>query len=263
MVLWAGLRERRNRLAHGLTLVEGFRAARDALRAHGRPGVGWAVDAVLVGDGADPAAAGQAERMAAGLPVPAVRLSRAAYARLSSLQAPDGVAAVLRPPSGPWAGAALLDRLWRDPAARLLAAAGVQDPGNAGALARVAEAAGATGCVFAGGADVWHPRFLRGSMGSAFRIPCAGVSEDDLRRRWTRGAPLRLLAADARGEVGMERADWRPPMALLVGGEGEGVPGAFRAAAAGVAVPMSGGAESLNVAVAAGILLYAARTRWP
>lgn len=196
-------------------------------------------------------------------------LSDAAYDRISGLSDAEGVATVLALPS-PDGDAAVFHRLWHAPDARLLVAVGVMDPLNAGALVRVAEAAGATGAVFAGGADPRHPKFLRASMGSAFRLPCPACAVEALAARWRAdtedgvdaSSPARF-AADARGAAPMETVDWRPPMALLVGGEGGGVPPAFLdAPARTVSIPMAGRAESLNVAVAAGVLLYAARRFW-
>ena len=263
MRLWAGLHDRKKRQEAGLALAEGARVAQEALRAHGRPGAPWQVETVVLENGREaeaPAAAVLAAAAALGVRV--ARLATGAYARITSLKAPDGVAVVLRPSAGVLAGTALLEYFWQRPDACLLAAVGLQDPGNAGALARVAEAAGATGLALAGGVDTAHPRFLRGAMGSAFRLPCAGVTEADLLALWMAPGPMRRLAACAKGAVGMARADWRPPMILLVGGEGGGIPEAFMDGAAAVSVPMSGEAESLNVAVAAGVLLYTARGQW-
>jgi TrmH family RNA methyltransferase len=146
----------------------------------------------------------------------------------------------------------------------VLVAAGIQNPGNLGALLRTAEAAGATGAYLTdGAADPFSGKALRGSMGSAFRLP-------HRRRLATADAPARLaargvrvVAADPGSARRYDEADLRGPVALLVGPEGAGLTPAARArASASVAIPMARGVESLNVAVAAGILLFeAARQR--
>jgi len=148
----------------------------------------------------------------------------------------------------------------------LLVAVGIQNPGNVGALLRTAEAAGATGAYLADGcADPFSWKALRGSMGSAFRLP-------HLRRVATRPTLARLsglgittVAAASSGETPYHAVDLARPVALVVGNEGAGLPeDVLAAASVRVAIPMQGRVESLNVAVAAGLLLFeAARQRRP
>jgi RNA methyltransferase, TrmH family len=143
-------------------------------------------------------------------------------------------------------------------------AAGLQNPGNLGALLRSAEAAGATGAYLTEGtADPFSWKALRGSMGSAFRLPhvrglAAAAAVERVRARG-----LRLVATDTRGAVPYDRADFRPPTALLLGSEASGLDPELAAAAdLCVTVPMQPPVESLNVGVAAGVLLFeAARQR--
>jgi len=142
----------------------------------------------------------------------------------------------------------------------VLACCGVQDPGNLGALLRTAEAAGATGALLSeGSADPYSWKALRGSMGSAFRLPhLRGVPFDELLALLKRRG-VRAIAADARAERRYDEIDWRGPAALLVGAEGAGLPGELlRAADERVAIPLRPPVESLNVGVAAGVLLFAA-----
>jgi TrmH family RNA methyltransferase len=146
----------------------------------------------------------------------------------------------------------------------LLVAVGIQNPGNVGALLRAAEAAGATGAYLADGcADSFSWKALRGSMGSAFRLP-------HLRRAGARETLLRLnergvatVAAVASGGTPYDQADLARPVALVVGNEGAGLgDDLLSAVKARVSIPMRGRVESLNVAVAAGVLLFeAARQR--
>lgn len=137
----------------------------------------------------------------------------------------------------------------------------VQDPGNLGAIIRVAEAGGATGVVAAGSsANPFGWKALRGSMGSALRLPLA-VQHDtaeaiaDARRRGSR-----IVATVPLGGVPHVEADLRGPIALLVGGEGAGLASDLVAGAdTRVTIPMQKTVESLNAAVAAAIVVYEAR----
>jgi len=146
----------------------------------------------------------------------------------------------------------------------VLVAAGIQNPGNLGALLRTAEAAGATGAYLTdGAADPFSWKALRGSMGSAFRLPHRRrlTTADALARLETHGVDV--VAADPGGSSRYDGMDLRRPIALLVGPEGPGLAPATRSqVSASVAIPMAPGVESLNVSVAAGVLLFeAARQR--
>jgi len=146
----------------------------------------------------------------------------------------------------------------------VLVAAGIQDPGNLGALLRSAEAAGATGAYLTDGtADPFSWKALRGSMGSAFRLPHRRrmTTADALSRLGERG--VSVIAADPGAALPYHEADLRRAVALLLGPEGSGLPAALTARAdLAVAVPMAPGVDSLNVAVAGGVLLFeAARQR--
>jgi RNA methyltransferase, TrmH family len=136
----------------------------------------------------------------------------------------------------------------------------VQDPGNLGAIVRAAEACGATGIVVGNGsADPFGWKALRGSMGSAFRVPLAGrlplgPALDAARRRG-----LRILAAVARDGTSLPQCDLRQPLAVLLGGEGSGLSAEVLARAdERLTIPMRPPVESLNVATAAAVIAYEA-----
>jgi TrmH family RNA methyltransferase len=171
---------------------------------------------------------------------------------LSPVNTPTGVVASARIPQV--SPAAVLE-----PApALVLAAAGVQDPGNAGAIIRSAAAAGATGVVLVElSADPWGWKALRASMGSAFHVPVVrSRALERLIGEW-RGAGIQIVAAVPRGGTPMYDVDFTKATALLLGGEGGGL-SEHLAATAGVrvSIPMKGAIESLNAAVAAAVLLY-------
>ena len=132
----------------------------------------------------------------------------------------------------------------------------VRDPGNVGTILRSARAAGVEVVFLAHGtADPYNPKVVRAAMGAHFGVPLRVASwewiADALR------AVPRVYLADARGEVIYTRADWSRPLALIIGGEAEGASDAARRlATARVAIPLRGGAESLNAAMAATVLLF-------
>ena len=183
-----------------------------------------------------------------------IEVSGAVLNALSPVNAPTGVVASARRPSV--TGAAILT-----PApALVLAAAGVQDPGNAGAIIRSAAAAGATGVVLDdASADPWGWKALRASMGSAFRVPVLRSRALGQQIADWRAAGLRIAATVPRHGTLMHDVDFTSPTALLLGGEGAGLPDTLIAAAdVRVSIPMRSGIESLNAAVAAAVLLYEA-----
>jgi RNA methyltransferase, TrmH family len=146
----------------------------------------------------------------------------------------------------------------------LLVAVGIQNPGNLGSLLRTAEAAGATGAWLTEGcADPYSWKSLRGSMGSAFRLPLRRRVETASLAETLRARGLRTLAAGATAARRYDAVDLRGPLALLLGSEGAGLPDELAAAAElRVSIPLARPVESLNVGVAAGILLFeAARQR--
>jgi TrmH family RNA methyltransferase len=147
---------------------------------------------------------------------------------------------------------------------RLVAvAAGIADPGNAGTLVRVADAAGADAVVLAGDTvDPHNGKAVRASTGSLFHLPVARDRDADAVAAACRGAGLAVLVADGRGELDLHdpaaAAVLAGPTAWVFGGEAHGVPAGLVAAADHrVRVPIHGRAESLNLAAAAAVCLYA------
>lgn len=144
------------------------------------------------------------------------------------------------------------------PDALVLVTCGIADPGNLGALARSAEAAGATALVtLEGGARPFRDKALRGSMGSLLRLPVAEEPDAVKLAVALEAGGFRSVVAATRGGATWRELDWSGRVALWVGAE----TGALPPAAEGftpVTVPMAGGAESLNVTVAASLLLFAA-----
>ncbi len=138
---------------------------------------------------------------------------------------------------------------------------GINNPVNAGAIFRTAEAAGATGIITtAGTCDPLSPKALRGAMGSAFRLPIWMNANFADAVAWCRTRGIKTIGADAKAQQRYADVDWRAPAALVVGAESAGLSESELAKTdAAVRVPMKGETESLNVAVAAGIILYEAQ----
>jgi TrmH family RNA methyltransferase len=235
-----------------LCLVEGSKLVDEALGAGVR-----IVEAAVSprAEGRAAAAATLTELRARRVPVR--RLADGLLASLSEAETTQGLFALARRP------AFSEDRLF-DGTPLVLVAVAVQDPGNLGGLLRTAEAAGATGAYLTEGcADPLSWKALRGSMGSAFRVPqVRGLSAlAALQRLEERGVPA--FAATADGETRYTAVDLAAPAALILGSEGAGLAeDVVRRAAGRLRIPLAPDVESLNVGVAGGLLLFeAARQR--
>jgi TrmH family RNA methyltransferase len=136
----------------------------------------------------------------------------------------------------------------------------VQDPGNVGAIIRAGEACGATGVITTPGtADPFGWKALRGSMGSALRLPVARADSIDDAARAASRAGVRVYASVPREGTSLTSADLTGGLALLLGGEGAGLDAAAIASAdERITIPMRPPVESLNVATAAALILYEA-----
>ena len=177
------------------------------------------------------------------------------FAALSPVRSPSGIAAIAR--RKVTAPAIICGH----PHALVVAAVDVQDPGNVGSVIRSAEAGGATGVFVCGAsASPFSWKALRGSMGSALRLPVVAGMTPDAVMNCLAEAGVRMVAAVPRGGDDPDRIDWRGTIGLFVGGEGPGLGGDVVArCSARVTIPMASTVDSLNVAVACAVLIYAAR----
>lgn len=238
------LRLRRGRERRGLALAEGVRLVEEAL------GTGVAIRHVLASPTLEATPRGvrlKAALEAAGLSVVAVE--EAEFRGLAATDHPQGVLAVVEPRR--WT----LQDVRVSPQAPVLVLDGVQDPGNVGTMMRTAYALGAAGVVaLPGTAEFTNPKTLRASMGALFRLPCVSLDEAAL-RGWAGAGGVRVMIAAAGGTA--PAAGRGTPLALIVGNEGAGTRPSLDAWVDGtMGIPLREGAESLNVAVAAGILLF-------
>jgi TrmH family RNA methyltransferase len=135
-----------------------------------------------------------------------------------------------------------------------------RDPGNLGSIVRTADCAGASGVVVVGTpADLYDPKCVRASMGSLFAMPVVSVPDLETCLAWARAQGLRCVATSARAERSCFAFDLTGPLALILGPERGGLSEeAVGRCDAGVRIPMRGRASSLNLAAAAGVLMYEA-----
>jgi TrmH family RNA methyltransferase len=177
---------------------------------------------------------------------------------LSPVQSPSGsVALAVRPEID-------LERVFARTPQLILCLHGIQDPGNVGAIVRAAEGGGATGILCSEGtADPFGWKALRGSMGSSLRVPLAVRHALPEAIDVARGKGLRIFATSAHGGTPLHQCNLRVPAAIVLGGEGAGLPSSVMDAAdERLTIPMQPPVESLNVAIAAALVIYeAARQR--
>jgi TrmH family RNA methyltransferase len=180
------------------------------------------------------------------------QITERAAGGLSETVTPQGIVAVC----------ALLDRPLEQvlpPTARLTAVlVDVSDPGNAGTVIRVADAAGADAVILAGDSvDPHNGKCVRASAGSLFHLPVSRVRDTGAALRTCRDAGLRLLGAHGYAETELDSLDLSMPAAWIFGNEAHGLPATVLTAVdVGVRIPIYGKAESLNLATAAAVCLY-------
>lgn len=245
------LADRRHRRREGAFVVEGLQPVWRAVEA------GWPVETLIVAPDllahSGPAAGMVAEQEAAGVRV--ARLTGELFTRLSDREGPAGLAAIVH------GGLADLASLAVPPDAVFAALHRCGNPGNLGTIVRTADAVGAAGLILIGdSADPFAPAAVKASMGSLFAVPVthAGTAGEFL--DWAGGHRIQVLATSGRAGADLWHTSYRPPLALLFGSEGDGLPGdLLDRATASVRIPMTGTAESLNLAVAASVLLYEAK----
>lgn len=233
-----------------LILLDGPHLIGDALAA----GVSLLAVAIAPRVLADPAAAGLLAALRAS-PAELFAATDSVLEAASPVRSPAGIVAIARfEAAGP-------ERVFAAGTGLLVAAVGVQDPGNLGAIVRVADAAGAAGVVVtAGSADPLGWKALRGSAGSALRVPLATGLAAHEACAMARAAGLRIIATCPADGTAHHALDLTLPALLLLGGEGPGLPaGLIDQADVRLRIPLRPQVESLNVAVAAGVILFEAQ----
>lgn len=238
------LARRRTRQREGRFVVEGTRLVGEMVRAGLSPALVLYTEAWAASLEARPLLTALALAEDGAWPV-----SEPVFAVCADAQTPQGVLAVVpfvlpQPRSGP---VLILDRL--------------RDPGNLGTLLRSAEAVGVGQALLAPGTvDLYNPKVVRGAMGAHFRLPAASLDWPAIVEEVAGRA---VWLADAAGEEAYDAVDWTVPSALIVGAEATGASQeAFDLATGIVRIPMAGGTESLNAAMAATVILFEAARQW-
>jgi TrmH family RNA methyltransferase len=234
----------------GLLLLDGVHLVQDALEA------GVVFEQVAVDVGAE--ARGDITRLVAALHakgIGTVTATAPVMGALSPVRTPTGIVAIAR-----FRERDVAD-FYKGPSPLVVIANDIQDPGNLGAIVRVAEAGGASGVLATGkSADPFSWKALRGSMGSALRFPVDRVDDVGMAVSEARKRGCRILATVPRDGRTLFEANLKGPSAVLIGGEGPGLPDALVAAAdERVTIPMQAPVESLNAAVTAALVVYEAR----
>ncbi len=233
IMTWKSLKDRKGRRETGLFLVEGRKMVEEALSS------AFPVETVLV----------DADRLQefdlpAGVDV--CTMPAHVLAAVCDTKTPQGIAAVVRMADVPLTGS------------RLVAMDGVQDPGNVGTIIRTADAAGFEGVLMSREcADVFSPKVLRATMGSIFRMSILVTDDLPERLQGYVDAGAAVISSQLDGQPFYRRDAVGEKYVLVIGSEGNGVTDEVKALATHrVRLPMRGGAESLNAAVAAGIMMY-------
>jgi TrmH family RNA methyltransferase len=229
-------------------LLDGAHLLAEALDA------GLAIDCVAVDP--DRMAGGDLDALARRLPADRlVAVSRSVLDAMSPVRTPTGIVALAARPRRD------IGDVMRSGTALLVGAADIQDPGNLGAIVRAAEAGGASGVVTTpGGADPFGWKAVRGAMGSAFRLPIVGAASVAAMVEQARAAGLQVVAAVGHGHTAMHEVDFTKATLIVLGSEGQGLAReSIDSADVAVSIPMTPPVESLNVAVAAALLVYEAR----
>ena len=235
--------------------IEGLRLAEEALKS------GLEIDAVIFSDEiARKERAAEVIQQLSRVSTRSASVSEKLLESISYTTTPQGIVLLAARPSD------TAERLSADPGSTPLYVVlhEINNPVNVGAMIRTAEAAGASGMIATKHTtDPFSPKSLRGAMGSAFRLPIWYGAEYSEVIAWCRSEGIESVCADASATVSHTDIDWRKATAVVLGPESTGLSDdEIAIGTTDVRIPMHGEVESLNVSVAAGILLFeAARQR--
>lgn len=242
------LQRRRQRERHGQFLIEGLRLVRDAVQSSATIVKLFYAPGIIADNQAAHALVSQCEQSG----IPTVACADDLFVTLTETINPQGIAAIANLPTLPLPAhlnfSLILDQ--------------VRDPGNAGTLIRTAEAVGVNVVIFGPDTvDPFNDKVVRAGMGAHFRIPIRSCTT------WMEVKQLLapdqvLYLAQANATLPYTAVNWSAPCVLIVGGEADGAGTEATAAAQAITIPMQGGTESLNAAIAGAVILFeAARQR--
>ncbi|MCO5229023.1 MAG: RNA methyltransferase [Thermomicrobiales bacterium] len=244
------LTDKRARKREGAFVVEGHQPVWRAVQGC------WEIDTLIVAPDLvrNPAAFEMIEDLsAAGVRV--AYLSSDLFARISERDGPAGIMAIVQQQQRSLASVSVTrDQTW-------VILHRVHNPGNLGTSIRTADAAGIAGIVLCGDcADIYDPVAVKASMGSIFAVPVIIEREFDTVRAWVTEQGIQLVGTSGYAEASHWDFDWNAPQAIVLGNEGDGLPDeVLNDCDSTVRIPMTGTVESLNLGVAAAILMYESR----
>jgi TrmH family RNA methyltransferase len=238
------LKQRKHRDSEGAFFVEGIRPVLSALASEAE------VDSVVLAPELLTSDAARARVRSSGAKV--VEVTSEVFESIAEREHPSGLGAVVRT----WQRD--LEDLSVDADAIVLAVDDVGNPGNLGTILRTADAAGVGGVVLTGeGTDPFHPTAVKASMGALFGVPVFRCDDITAFAKWCGANGVGTVATSARAEVEHWAVTYPSPIGVMFGSEASGLPVEVRDAAdLSVRIPMGGESSSLNLAVAAGIILF-------
>jgi TrmH family RNA methyltransferase len=241
------LRDRRERESTGLTIVDGAREILRALDAGVRVETAFLAEDLLRTPDAHAVAARLRHRPTT------IDVSPTVLAKVAFGERSDGIVAVVESPR-----LAMADLVVPDDAL-IVVIEGIEKPGNLGAVMRTADGAGAHAVIAADArTDPFNPNAIRASLGTIFALPVVAASADET-VAWLRERGIRPIATIVGAATTYASADLRGPIAIVLGSEADGLSSAWHDAdVTPIAIPMGGIADSLNVSIAAAIVLYEA-----
>jgi TrmH family RNA methyltransferase len=242
------LRDARHRRKQGRILIDGVRELARAVGSGVRLACVFVCEELSTGDEQRALLTALGNRN-----VEILRVTAAVFEKLAFGHRAEGVLAVAETPRPTLAGMTLPEN------PLVLVLEGVEKPGNLGAVLRSADGAGASALVVAdGGTDLFNPNAIRASLGTIFTMPvCAAATDEVL--RWLRDRGLAIVAARVDGSIVYTEADFRGPVALVLGSEAEGLSTVWTGPdVTAVRLPMLGAGDSLNVSATAAVLCYEA-----
>lgn len=240
------LRQRKERDASGLFLVEGIHHVGEAVEA------GATVEYICYApDLLTSAFANDLIARASARNIPCYPTSAQVFESLAEKENPTGLIAVVRKPIQN------LKSQTPNPKSQFVALVSPQDPGNIGAILRTIDAVGASGLLLLdGGADPFQPNAVRASMGAILHVPVVSASFEEF-SEWAKQGGFNVVGASAKASADYRAADYKRPLILLLGSEQKGLsPEQTAVCDQMIRLPMQGKVSSLNLAVAAGVMLY-------
>jgi len=243
------LHQKKARLGSGTFLVEGIHHVGEAVQA------GWEVDSILYAP--ELLTSSFARDLITRMGAASQPVSTPVMESLADKDNPQGILAIVRQKQTRIDELKLSDAPGAQPIRWAAALVSPQDPGNVGTILRTLDAVGADALfLLDGGVELYHPTVIRSSMGTIFWKPVIQTSFDEF-VTWARNGKYQLIGTSARGDVGYQTLIPETPWILVLGNEQKGLSTAqTNACDVAVSLPMKGRVSSLNLAVAAGVLLY-------